>query len=186
MNSHARIAFLALAGTSLACSLFLGGPPPPEPGISGSPEQLQSLESRIQQALAEGTSTGKLQLDITQEELTAYLAAQLSAQAEPLFKNPMVVLHDQEMAVFGRAQSGMFEADFAATFRFSVDANGKPEIEISDADLGPVAMPQAIRDGLAATMDEALTGYIGPAAIGFRLENISISDGVMTVSGQLR
>lgn len=186
MNPGARLAILALAASSMACSLFLGGPPPPEPAVSSSPGQLQSVETRIQQALTEGMSTGNLHLELSQEELTAYLAGQLAAQAQPLFTNPMVVLQDQEMLVFGRAQSSMVEANFAATVQFSVDQNGKPEIDIGEADLGPVAMPQVIRDALAATIDEVLTGSIGPAAIGFRLENISIADGVMTVSGQLR
>jgi hypothetical protein len=35
-------------------------------------------------------------------------------------------------------------------------------------------------------LQEALTGQLGPAAIGFRLESIDISDGVLTVTGRTK
>jgi hypothetical protein len=47
-------------------------------------------------------------------------------------------------------------------------------------------MPTALRDAIAAALNEALTGAIGPVALGFRLESIDIVDGTLTLTGRLR
>jgi hypothetical protein len=47
-------------------------------------------------------------------------------------------------------------------------------------------MPTALRDAIAVALNEALTGAVGPVALGFRLETIDIGDGNMTLTGRLR
>ena len=136
--------------------------------------------------MVESAGTGNLRLEITQEQMTAYVTSRLSSQNPPILTDPQVVLSDQRMIVYGKARSGMFEANMAVTALFSVDADGKPQIAITQAEIGPLPMPQSLRDGMAAAVDEALTGYFGPAAIGFQLEGIEIREGVMTITGRLR
>ncbi|MFH1186030.1 MAG: LmeA family phospholipid-binding protein [Chloroflexota bacterium] len=186
MSNQHYAGILALAVATLACSVFVGGPSFPDPPIPNSPEALQSLQADLEKAVFESLTEGTLRLTITQEQLTAYLASRLSMQDPPLITEPQVVLGEQEMVVYGRARAGIFEANLAVTAQFAIDQSGQPEFRISDAELGPLPMPQALRDSIAAAVDEALTGYIGPVAIGFRLESIEISSGIMTITGRLR
>jgi hypothetical protein len=129
---------------------------------------------------------GTLRLSLTQEQLTAFLGSRLSAGEKPLITEPQVVLRDKEMVIYGRVQSWIFEATVAATAQFAIDETGAPHVSVTHAELGPLPMPQALRDAIAAAVDEALTGYVGPVAIGFRLESIDITDGVVTFTGRLR
>ena len=186
MGHQHHLAILALAVASLACSVFIGGPPLPDPPIPNSPEALLTLRADIEKAVFESLTEGTLRLTITQEQLTAFLASRLSMQEPPILAEPQVVLGEQEMVVYGRVRSGIFEATMAVTAQFAVDQSGQPQFRISHGELGPLPMPQALRDSIAAAVDEALTGYIGPVAIGFRLESIEISNGIMTVTGRLR
>jgi hypothetical protein len=186
MNHRLHLIILVLSSASFACSVFLGGPTLPASPSSASPDNLQTLQSDIEKAVAESATDGTLHLEITQEQLTAYLASKLSAQGNPVITEPQVVLEDQKMVIYGRARSGMFEANVALTAQFDIDEEGRPKITISDAELGPMLMPQALRDAITAAVDEALTGYVGPVAIGFRLESIDIASGVMTITGRLR
>jgi hypothetical protein len=186
MKSHLPHLIVTTSLAALACSVFVGGPDLPDPVIPNASEPLQTLQNQLQQAVVESAGTGNLRLEITQEQMTAYLASRLSSQDPPILTDPQVVLTDQRMILYGKAQSGMFEANVALTALFSVDADGKPQIALSQAEIGPLPMPQPLRDGIAAAVDEALTGYIGPAAIGFRLEGIEIREGVMTITGRLR
>jgi hypothetical protein len=89
------------------------------------------------------------------------LVSRLSSQAEPPITDPQVVLRNGEMIIHGRARSWIFEANMAVTTVFSIDEEGRPEILISHAELGPMPMPTGLRDAIAAAMNEALTGAVG-------------------------
>jgi hypothetical protein len=186
MSRKPLFALFLVATVSLACSVFLGGPDLPTPQPISPVDSLRSLEQQLEQAAVDSLSTGTLTLTLTQEQLTAYLAARLSTHEPPLLTDPSVVLRDQKMFLYGRATSGLIEANVTLTTEFGIDAAGLPEIRIVDARLGPLPMPQALQDLLAAAIDEALTGSIGPAAIGFRLEAIEITNGALTVTGRVR
>jgi hypothetical protein len=43
-----------------------------------------------------------------------------------------------------------------------------------------------LNDAISVFVAQALTGPLGPAATGFRLESVSIADGVMTVTGRVK
>jgi hypothetical protein len=181
----ATFSLLAAVIANLACSVFVGGPELPDAQPTQSAESLQALESQLQDAIAEGVNTGVLKVQLSQEQLTAYVSSRLATVEPPLLSNPQIVLGDQQLILYGRASSGMVEANVAVTTEFSVDGSGQPDIRITDAQLGPLPMPQALQDAIATAMNEALAGSIGPAALGFRLESIDISGGVMTLTGRL-
>ena len=90
------------------------------------------------------------------------------------------------MQIFGKAQQGMFNANVSVTMNVSVDDQGKPKIEITQADFGPLPTPQGLNDAVSTMVQEAFTGSLGPVATGFRLESITIADGVMTVMGRTK
>ena len=80
----------------------------------------------------------------------------------------------------------MFTANVSITMQVGVDANGQPQITITQADFGPLPAPQGLNDAVSSLIQQAYTGSLGPAATGFRLESISIADGAMTVSGRVK
>lgn len=186
MKRRAWIAASLLATSSLACSMFLGGPAYPSPQAPASPDVTGGVTSQIEQALAESLQTGVVKLTFDEAQLTAYIAAQLSAEATPALSDPQVLLRDGAMTLYGRAKSGPFEANVRIVTTFSVDATGLPQIDVTQADFGPLPAPQSLRDGISTFLRETLTGSLGPVATGFRLESIEIADGHMTVTGRVR
>jgi hypothetical protein len=186
MKRRISLGLLAIASATIACSIFVGGPALPDPPVAAPPDAFQALQSEIETAVFNSLTDGALRLSITQEQLTAFLVSRLSRQAEPLITDPQVVLRNGEMIIYGRARSWIFEANMAVTAVFSIDEDGRPEILISHAELGPLPMPTALRDAIAVALNEALTGAVGPVALGFRLETIDIADGSMTLTGRLR
>lgn len=186
MNRNLLLAFLAVAIASLSCSIFVGGPDLPTPQPNPPADALPTLEGQIERAVIDSLNTGTFSLQLTQEQLTAYVASRLSTQDPPLLTDPQVVLGDQRMVIYGRAVSGMLEANVSFSVAFSVNSAGHPEIHVTDAHLGPLPMPQSLQDAIASALDEALTGSVGPAALGFRLESIDISGGLMTITGRVR
>ena len=186
MKKRYIFALIMLAISALACSIFVGGPAYPDVPVPAPTDSQQDLQNYIKQAVADAAQSGALKLQITESQMTSYLASKLNSQPNPLITEPQVLLRDGQMQIFGKAQSGIFTANVSITTKVSVDENGQPKIEIIQTDFGPLPAPQSLNDAMSALVREAFTGPLGPVATGFRLESISVADGIMTVSGRLR
>jgi hypothetical protein len=186
MKNKPFTALMILSLAILSCSIFVGGPDYPSTLVPVSTEAVQSLQDQVQTAIADGAQSGTVTLQITEAQLTSYLAFQLASQANPLISDPQVSLRNGQMKVFGRLQQGMLIANISMTMTVSVDENGQPKLEIAQADFGPLPAPQGLNEAVSALMSEAFTGSLGPVATGFRLESITIADGIMTVSGRVK
>jgi uncharacterized protein YpmS len=186
VKRKAILALISLATAALACSIFVGGPAYPDTPVPVSTDTEQTLQTHVEQAISDAAQTGTLTLQITESQMTSYLASKLDSQPNPLITEPQVLLRDGQMKIYGKAQSGIFTANVSITTKVTVDENGQPEIEITQTDFGPLPAPQGLNDAASAFVREAFTGSIGPIATGFRLESISIADGTMTVSGRIK
>ena len=180
------LALIILTLATLACSIFVGGPDYPATAIPVSTQAAGSLNNQVNQAAATGAATGTITLNITQEQLTSYLTYYLQSQPNLPITNPQVQLQNDQMKIFGKVQQGMLIVNASVTMTVSVDSNGQPNIQITQEDFGPFPAPQGLHVAISAFIAEAFTGSLGPAATGFRLESISIANGVMTVTGRIK
>ena len=187
------IFILTLLLTSLACTIFVGGPDYSSlPTIPVSTEITQSIQDEVARAFAEGMTTGTVTMSFTEAQLTSYIASRLQNDPDmqqdnkPLIIDPQVYLRDGQMQIYGTTQQGMFKANIGIIVSVGVDENGQPEIDLVSADFGPLPAPEGLRDAISAMVREAYTGSLGPVATGLRIETISIADGIMTISGRIR
>ena len=163
-TSHLTIFFTVLLLASLACSVFAGGPEYPAQTVPFSADEVQTMQAQIEQAFIDGAETGIVTLQITESQLTAYITQKMQEQTD-----------------------GMIKANILITMNVGIDeTSGLPKIEIVSADFGPIPAPEGLNTAISAMIDEAFTGSLGPVAIGFRLESITIADGVMTLTGRTK
>jgi hypothetical protein len=180
--------------TSLACTVFVGGPDYSSlPTIPVSGEAAQSIQAEIQRAIEAAAQTGVITVNLTEPQITSYLATRLQTDPNlqqsdrtPLITEPQVYLRDGQMQIYGKSQQGMFAANIGVIINMGVDANGQPQIDVVSADFGPFPAPEGINDAITAMVREAYTGSLGPVATGLRIESIAIANGVMTVTGRVR
>jgi len=185
---------LSLVLTSLACVVFVGGPDYSNlPPIPVSAEAAESIKAEIQRAVLAAADTGVITVNLTEPQITSYLAARLQtdpslqqSDKKPLITDPQVYLRDGQMKIYGKTQQGLFTANIGILVNMGVDADGQPKIEIASDDLGPLPAPEGIKDAITAMVKEAYTGSLGPVATGLRIESIAIANGVMTVTGRIR
>jgi hypothetical protein len=178
--------FISLIFSTLACSVFIGGPEFPEEQIPVSAEEVVSLKVQIEAAVLAGAETGQVTIQITEPQLTSYLAFKMAERQEPPFTDPQVFLRDGQMKIYGRVDRGFWNANVLITLNVLIDEEGQPKIEIASADFGPFEAPNGLKQTLTAIITEAYTGSLGPVATGFRLENITIENGQMTVTGLIK
>lgn len=177
---------IAMISASLACTMFVGGPEYPEGAIPVSAEAVESLRTQMEAAVQAGAQSGTITLQITEEQITSYIAFKLASQENPALQKPQVYLRDGQMQVYGTVQRGYFIANVLVLLNVSVDELGQPKIEIASADFGPLPASEGMKQSLTAIVTEAYTGSLGPIATGFRLETISIANGLMTVTGRIK
>lgn len=179
--------------TSLACAINVGGPDYSSlPPIPVSAEAAASIQQEIQRAIEAAAQTGVITVNLTEPQITSYLAARLQTDPnlqqdqKPLIVDPQVYLRDGQMQIYGKTQQGMFTANIGIIANMGVDANGQPQIDVVSADFGPFPAPEGLKDAITAMVREAYTGSLGPVATGLRIDAISIANGVMTVTGRIR
>jgi len=185
---------LSLVITSLACTIFVGGPDYSSlPPIPVSAEAAESIKEELRRAFEAGAQTGVITINITEPQITSYLAARMQtdpslqqSDKKPLIADPQVYLRDGQMQIYGKTQQGIFAANIGIIIQVGVDADGKPLIEITSADFGPFPAPEGLKNALTAMIEEAYTGSLGPVATGLRIETIAIANGVMTITGRIR
>ncbi len=179
-------AILALTVTTVACTLFVGGPDYPEAAIPVSEEAVTTLEQQIQTAVDQSLQSGVITMTINESQLTSLLAYRLQAESEPFITEPQVYLRNGEIQIFGKASQGNFEANIGIVITTSIDENGSPLLTVKSVDFGPLPVPEGINAAIGSLVSEAFTGALGPAATGFRLESIVITDGIMTLTGRVK
>lgn len=186
-TSSLAFLFTTLALASLACSIFVGGPDYPAQTVPFSIDEVQNMRTQIEQAFLAGAETGVVTLQITESQLTSYMTLKLQEQTNPPFTEPQILLRNGQMQMYGKVARGPFNANILITMNVGIDPNsGLPKIEIASADFGPFPAPEGLNAAISAIIDEAFTGSLGPVAIGFRLESITIADGVMTMIGRIK
>lgn len=192
-SSSFPLLIVVLILASLACTVSVGGPDysDREP-IAVSNEAAESLKEELKRAFDAGIQTGEVTINITEPQITSVLAARLHSDqnlqqnSQPLITDPQVYLRDGQMQIFGKTQQGMFTANIGIVVSVGVDENNAPKIEIVSADFGPLPVPDGLKTAIAAMIQEAYTGTIGPVATGLRVESISIANGIMTITGRIR
>jgi hypothetical protein len=176
----------ALLFSIIACTINVGGPAYPDQHIPVSTQAVGDFQSSMQTAVAAGADSGQVTLVITEPQLTSYLAFRLQTQSQPIFTDPQVYLQNGQIEIFGTAHQGYLEATVDIVVTAGVDAQGQLKIELTSANFGPFPVPAGLKDAITATIQEAYTGAIGPAAIGFRLESITVANGTMTIVGRTK
>ncbi len=169
---------------SLACTINIGGPTPPAPPPTIDPAALEQLKANWAAALATAAVTnGKVTVTITEAQVAALLASKLAKDPDAFFQQPQVVLQNNQIQIFGVAKQANLVANIQMTITVKVDEEGTPQFQLVSADFGPLPVPAGLLEGVSGMLNEALTGKIAPSATGFRLESITIADGVMTIQG---
>ncbi|HLO31492.1 MAG TPA: hypothetical protein VK249_20240 [Anaerolineales bacterium] len=179
---------------SLACTVFVGGPDYSSlPPIPISAQSADSIKDEVKRAFEAGAQTGVVTINLTEPQITSYLAARLQSDPslqqsnkKPFITDPQVYLRDGQMQIYGKTQEGLFTANIGVIANMGVDASGQPQIEIASADFGPFPAPKGLKEAITAMVKEAYTGSFGPVATGLRIESIAIANGVMTITGRIK
>jgi len=174
------LAILALA--SLACNLPLGGPKPPGDPIPVSEAAAEELENIWKSV---DLANGQVELVITEEQLTSFVALKLASDPDTPIQEPQIYLRDGQVQIYGIARTENFSTPALIKLTPSLDADGRPVFTISEADFGPLPVPEALLETLSSNLNAALIGQLETLVPGVRITRLAIADGELTIASGL-
>jgi hypothetical protein len=171
-----------LAAGTLACSFGLNRATPAPTPIPVSTEAAGELENIITQA-AGSAETGDVTVVVTEEQLTSYVALKLAEQPDAPFKDVQILLRDGQIVMKAHTTVQNFTVPAEIRLDVATNAEGGLDINVADADFGPMPVPASLLEAFSTMIDESLSGELGPQATGVRISNVVIGDGEMTITG---
>ncbi len=179
-------AVVALGLAVLACgpSLGLGAPTPPASPIPVSSEAASQLEGAWGTAVAK-SDNGQVTVVMTEVQLTSYAALKLTSDANTPITDPQIYLRNGKLILYGKVKTNNMTLPAALTISVVPTAAGAVSVTIDNANIGPLPIPSSLRDTLAANINDLIAQNAGAGNTGFKITDVSIADGKMTVSGTL-
>jgi hypothetical protein len=179
-------AALALLAATLACQIDIGGPEQPGPPIPVSTEVAGQVGLSWKSAVDAAGPGGEVSVTFDESQITSFLASRLSGEDQPLIREAQAYLRDGLIQIFGVTQQGVLSATVLVAISPQVTPEGDVKIEVVSIDLGPLPVPDALKDSLSAILTEAFSGSFGPLATGLRATSIRVADGQITITGKIR
>ena len=136
---------------------------------------------RAEDAIREADDPGPFTIEVTDSDLTALLGEVIASLDNPPVTN-LVVVFEQDAFVASGTITSPFRASVQARGHFVVSEE-TVEIVFSEAKLGALAMPKALRDQLAIQANEFVASNVG-AAQGLRIDSVEILPGKIIVAGE--
>jgi uncharacterized protein YpmS len=177
-------ALLALLAASLACNLPGKGSGKIPTAAPMSEEEQRKMEEGLKLTLA--SSNGEVTITVTQQQINSYISAKMAAQKEQVFSDPVVVLTKGNMEVNGKVIQGPLTLNLKIVLQPGVGADGNPSLVIKDISLGGLPVPDEMKAQIGNLVDESLKEYLANQNSGFKVRQITIEEGQITVTGSMQ
>jgi hypothetical protein len=183
-----KLILLALILT--ACNLP-SYPKPPIPEYTVSENDAVSAETTVETAVNEISQTGRLNVTLTQEQVSSWLALRAPGYASqygytwPL-KDVQAALNDGKLMIYGIVvQQNVPETAAQIVVVPQIDANGKLVVKVEGGQFGLAGLPADVTQQFNTTIQEMLGQLTAEFGANYRLESLVIANGTLTVTGQV-
>lgn len=143
-------------------------------------EQTAAIQ-RAEDAIDQADEVGPFTIEVSDSDLTALLGEVIASLDNPPVSN-LVVVFEQDAFVASGTISTPFRANIQAKGHFVVSEDSV-QIEFTEAKLGALAMPKALRDQLTVQANEFIDSNVGETQ-GLRIESVEIIPGRIIVTGE--
>lgn len=176
-------ASLVLMG--MACRLF-SGTDLPATEIPISTEAAGSLETVVQEAIQNAQQTGIFQLSLTEEQVTSYVAIKLQETEGYYITDLQIFLRDGKVQGFASIEQMNIELPLEFEVAPEIVPDALPRLLVTSVKVSGITAPDVLKQTIQNVIDQAYSNMINDAAVSFVTESITISDGVMTISGHVK
>ncbi|MEA4906328.1 MAG: hypothetical protein GYA17_02265 [Chloroflexi bacterium] len=128
-------------------------------------------------------ATNQVTVIFTEQQLTGYVISALASNPDIPLTDPQVNLTNGQAEIYGQFEQGILSANVRLVATISVNAEGGLEPELVSADLGPVPVTSQMLDTISSALDESFSTSLNPGSTGIRAQSVTITEGLVTVTG---
>ncbi len=170
---------------SLSCNFPV--PQDSEPSAATSPvEDPNAILTQVSAAVATGSESGEIVIELTESQLTAAANEALQNQGQETIRNLQIELDNGLVTATGKMDQNGIDFPVTLIFSITVDSSGSPYVNIQEGKLGPFPLPQNILDQLKVQFDQILKSQISAISGDIFVKNISINAGTLLVIAERR
>lgn len=177
------LVLMVLVGASIACNFPSSETTPPTPVPTMNTEEAQKFEQQLEETLSNPAPSGEVTLNIDQQELNAFIAAELASGQNDMISDPQVEMANGQLSVYGKVNQSGITANTRIVLQPRVEADGTPKLDVKSVDLGPFPVPDSLKQRVQTMTDNLLVRYLESNAKGFKVRDITITEGQMIVTG---
>lgn len=183
---HLLLLLGVLVIATIACQMPVRGtfPQQPENAVVSGDASTQ-MEDQLATAAAQLQQSGSVTLILTETQLTSYLADQLAAQPEAPITDAQVRLYDGLMEITGQTTLGILTTSVRLVFEPFTE-QGNLRVSIQEAQMGSIPLPESTLNNLAEVINQSLDGLVTLNNQNIYIDSLSITDGSITLTGQLQ
>lgn len=178
------LTLVVLIAASLACNLPArdANVLPTQPPLD--PQTAQQLEDQYKATLSSAPANTDVTITITQDQLNTMILTRMEDEPDSPIQDPQVVLTGGQMEVYGTVNQGGLSANSKTVIRPGYNADGSPRLEVVSIHLGSFPAPDSLQNQVSDMVNETLQDYLSANSERFKVTNISIAEGLMTITGQ--
>lgn len=184
MRTRFLTVLIVLGLAAAACRLGTSASQRPGSEIPISTEEAQLFEQNLKAASEAYASTGTLDVQISETQLTSYMYFQLQEQANSGISDPQIYLRDGKIQMYAAYSESALPVDLVLVITPKA-ADGRITLQLDSVHLGPAAAPQLLVDRAQQIITEQLEpGLNESVASGLYVDNLSVADGTLTLQGK--
>lgn len=180
----AILASLMLA--ALACNLGASRTEATPTALPASPDSPGDLGQSVEATLEGMPSGAQVELEISEQELTALVAEEMESQDENPIQDPEVQLREGQIRFLATVERQGFGLPAEVVMSVQPDERGRPDFDVLSATIGPLPVPGSVTSELESGLNETFAAEIESRAPNTHIESIVISEGVMTITGRIQ
>jgi uncharacterized protein YpmS len=152
--------------------------------IPVSTQAAGDMIKEVQSAIETANNGGKVQIVITETQMTSLVALELLSIQEPKIQDIQIRLQNGQIQLNGKVLQNNITFPFNVVAEINVNNNGQPSTNILSAKLGPLPIPQSLLDEITSKIDQMIITEIF-SSNNVVVESISIANGAITITGNI-
>jgi hypothetical protein len=184
MFRPAIILFLIISLVSLACNFGLSNRPPATPSASGTPQSTDNRDGSDFEFLPSDDEHGRVELIFDESDITDIVAAELQDVEGTSISDVQVFLREGQVQVFGKIQVQGVGANSRIFLVPQITRQGQIRFVIVSAYYSLFPIPDDMISKIQTSIDELFSGYLEPLMTDVTIESVSVSEGLMTITGR--
>ncbi len=174
---------LVVLVVSISCNFPINQQLVPEDVIPVTTQAVEDLRNDIQESMQNLQSVGDFFMTISEEEITSLATFELEMLPDHPIQEPRIYLRDGQIQIAAILAQGSLLTPVQLILKVEIDSKGRPYYEIISGTLGPLPLPDLLREELKSRIDQILLERIYSQNTSIIIQSINISDGLMTIKG---